>query len=86
MQTMKKLLTSKMKSAFVRGDKFLVTVLVSQNFVTASTILLCSWRKSVCMEVSVGCTTALVSPLVRSAPVGFGFRFSGVGCGLANRH
>ena len=82
-----KVLTSKMKSAFARGDKFFkVLVLVSQSFATASTILLCSCRKSVCMEVSAGCTTDLVSPLVRSAPVGFGFGFSAVGCGLANRH
>ena len=75
-----------MKSAFAQGDKFLVSVLVSQSFVTSSTILLCSCTKSVCMEVSAGCSTALVSPLVRSLGVGFGFGFSGVGCGLANRH
>ena len=82
----KKMLTSKMNSSLACADKSLVLVSRSHSPLRLSTILLCSWRKRVCMEVRPGCTTALVSPLVRSFGVGFGFRLLLVFCGLPKPH
>ena len=84
--TFPKLPTSKMKSSLVCGDNLLVSVWAFQRGRRASTILLCSCRKSVCMDVRVGWTIALESPLVRSSGVGLGFGTLVLSCGLPKPH
>ena len=72
---MKQISTSKTKlflstlvmSVIIAFDEFFA------NRVRFPAILLCSLRKSVCMDASPGWTMALVSPAVRSFAVGFGF-------------
>ena len=62
--------TSNIKFSFTLGGKCLILLFELTRVVRASTILLCSLRKSVCIEVRVGWMTARTSPLVRSSPVG----------------
>ena len=86
--TIKKgLQTWKMNSSLECADKSFVLAWESQSCLRASTILLCSWRKRVWMDVRPGCTTALPSPPVRSSGVGLGWvSLLSTFCGLPNPH